>query len=405
MDRLWRSFGIAVTKRSEAKCKSSCPIGADNNNRQGRKMKICFFGMDNLPVLAPEFSSHGVGGEQVQQTLLARSLAKLGHQVSMIVYDYGQPDRQEWDGIMTHRAFRPDAGIPILRFVHPRWTNTWKALRKADADVYYVSCAGMQLGLVAMFCSRYGRKFIFRVAHDTDCQPDALLIKYWRDKKLYEYGLRRAHLILVQSVKQQQSLLANYRLQSTIAKMLVQEPTESPDIDVDVLWVNNLRDFKRPDLFIELANRLPHLSFCMIGGQQQGHSELYKEIKTRAEKMPNVRFLGRVPYQKMPGYYARARVFVNTSDSEGFPNSYLQAWIHGTPTVAFFDPDRVIRTHELGYSVSSLDEMVEAVSTLALNRQVREEFSARCARYMSETYAETQVLATYLKGMKEILNG
>jgi glycosyltransferase involved in cell wall biosynthesis len=368
-------------------------------------MKICFFGMDNLPVLAPEFSSHGVGGEQVQQTLLARSLAKLGHQVSMIVYDYGQPDRQEWDGIMTHRAFRPDAGIPILRFVHPRWTNTWKALRKADADVYYVSCAGMQLGLVAMFCSRYGRKFIFRVAHDTDCQPDALLIKYWRDKKLYEYGLRRAHLILVQSVKQQQSLLANYRLQSTIAKMLVQEPTESPDIDVDVLWVNNLRDFKRPDLFIELANRLPHLSFCMIGGQQQGHSELYKEIKTRAEKMPNVRFLGRVPYQKMPGYYARARVFVNTSDSEGFPNSYLQAWIHGTPTVAFFDPDRVIRTHELGYSVSSLDEMVEAVSTLALNRQVREEFSARCARYMSETYAETQVLATYLKGMKEILNG
>lgn len=359
--------------------------------------------MDNLPVLAPEFSSHGVGGEQVQQTLLARSLVKMGHQVSMIVYDYGQADRQEWDGVTTHRAFRPDAGIPILRFVHPRWTSTWRALRKADADVYYVSCAGMQLGLVAMFCRRYGKKYIFRVAHDTDCQPDALLIKYWRDKKLYEYGLRRAHLILVQSRKQQQSMLENYRLKSTVAKMLVQQPMGNSDIDVDVLWVNNLRDFKRPDLLVALARRLPELSFCMIGGKQEGFSDLYEDIRKGVEETPNIRFLGRVPYQHMSRHYARARVFVNTSDSEGFPNSYLQAWAHGTPTVAFFDPDGVIRKHQLGYSVSSLDEMAEAVSALVQNSQLRDEFSARCMHYMSQIYSEKDVLSTYLDGMTEIL--
>lgn len=367
-------------------------------------MKVCFFGMDNLPVLAPEFDSHGVGGEQVQQTLLARSFVKRGHEVSMIVYDYGQSERCEWDGVVTYRAFRPTAGIPVFRFVHPRWTSTWRALRKADADVYYVSCAGMQLGLVAMFCQRYRRKFVFRVAHDTDCQPEALLVRYWRDRKLYEYGLRRAHLILVQSVQQQHAMLANYRMKSTVAKMLVQAPSGKPDIDVDVLWVNNLRDFKRPDLLVALAKRLPHLRFCMIGGRQEGFSALYDEIEHRVRETPNIAFLGKVPYRQMSQHYARAHIFVNTSDSEGFPNSYLQAWIHGTPTVAFFDPDGVISRYQLGYQVDTLDQMVEAVSALAGRPELRADCSARCRQYMAQAFSEEQVLATYLDGMKEILH-
>jgi glycosyltransferase involved in cell wall biosynthesis len=367
-------------------------------------MKICFFGMDNLPVLAPEFAAHGVGGEQVQQTLLAKSLVKMGHEVSMIVYDYGQAARQEWDGVVAHRAFRPDAGFPVLRFFHPRWTSTWCALRAADADIYYVSCAGMQLGLVALFCRRYGKKFIFRAAHDTDCEPNALLVKYWRDKKLYEYGLRRANLIFVQSAQQQQAMLRNYQMKSAIAKMLVQLPASNPQIDVDVLWVNNLRSFKRPDLIVALARRLPHLSFCMIGGRDAGFPELYDKIKSEVEETPNIQFLGRVPYHEMSQNYARARVFVNTSDSEGFPNSYLQAWIHGTPTVAFFDPDGIIRKNGLGYAVRSLEEMANAVIDLTHNPGLRRQYSERCLEYMSEAYSETEVLGTYVRGMEEILN-
>ena len=41
---------------------------------------------------------------------------------------------------------------------------------------------------------------------DTDCDPDKLLVQYWRDKKFYEYGLRRSNAILVQSRSQQQAM-------------------------------------------------------------------------------------------------------------------------------------------------------------------------------------------------------
>ena len=39
---------------------------------------ICFVNSDNYPVLNPEYGSHYIGGESVQQTLLAREFARQG---------------------------------------------------------------------------------------------------------------------------------------------------------------------------------------------------------------------------------------------------------------------------------------------------------------------------------------
>lgn len=359
-------------------------------------MKICFLGWENLPVLAPEFNQHGIGGEQVQHTLLAKALVRRGHQVSMVVNDYGQPDRASWSDITTYKAFRADAGIPVFRYIHPRWTGAWAALRRADADIYYASCAGMQLGLLAMFCKRARKRFVFRVAHDTDCEPDKLLIKYWRDRKLYEFGLRQAGGILTQSVQQQQAMLSNYGLHSQVAEMLVDPPEQQTERDIDVLWVNNLRQFKRPDLFLALAKRLPELKFHMVGGPQPGFGELFKQIKQEATDITNLTFHGRVPYHDVGAMYGRAQLFVNTSDSEGFPNSYLQAWIRGTPVAAFFDPDGLIRRERLGCAVATIDEMANTITTLRHQPILWTEASERCKTYMQHEYGEDKILAPYL---------
>jgi glycosyltransferase involved in cell wall biosynthesis len=359
-------------------------------------MKICFLGLDNLPVLAREYNRHGIGGEQVQHTLLARALSQRGHDVSMVVYDYGQADGQVWDGITTWKAYRADAGLPGLRFIWPRWTGVWAALKRADADLYYVSCAGMHLGLVAMFCRRYGRKVVFKIAHDSDCDPNQLLIKYARDKKLYAWGLRHAHGILAQSEQQQRAMLANYGLASTVTEMIVDTPGKPCQRSVDILWVNNLRQFKRPDLLVEVARRMPQYQFAMIGGEQPGSAALFQEIQQQAASVPNLRFLGRVPYHDMDQHYAGARVFLNTSDSEGFPNSYLQAWIRGTPVVAFFDPDGVIAKEGLGRVPASLEQMQVQLQILLEDDHAWLETSLRCKAYMQRMYNDDRILAPYL---------
>src|SRR5258708_34925038 len=100
-------------------------------------MKICLIGLDNLPVLAPEYRQHTIGGESVQQTLLARALAQLGHRVSMVVADYGQEDGAQWHGVRTFKAYGSKDGFPVLRFLHPRWTGLCVAASRGDAERSY----------------------------------------------------------------------------------------------------------------------------------------------------------------------------------------------------------------------------------------------------------------------------
>ena len=364
--------------------------------------RLCFVGLGNLPVLSREYSRFGVGGEEVQHTLLARALARRGYDVTMVTADLGQDDAARMDGITVFKAYGPHDGLPILRFIHPRFTRFWAALARADADVYYTSCAGPLLGIVALFARRHGKRVVFRIAHDRDCEPDQLLVKYWRDRKIYEYGLRHADVILAQSEQQQRALRANYGLPSVVATMLVdprQKELGFEQRDVDVLWVNNLRTFKRPDLLLALAGRLPHLKFHMVGGTQPGHEALYEEIRAQAAAYPNLRFHGPVPYHDVNDFYERAKVFVNTSDSEGFPNSYLQAWRRGTPTVAFFDPDSVISRRRLGKAAASMEEMASEVNRFATEPQDWAEASRACLAFMDTHYGDDKVLAPYIEAL------
>jgi glycosyltransferase involved in cell wall biosynthesis len=367
--------------------------------------RVCFVGLENLPVLALEFEQHGIGGEQVQQSLLAKAFVRRGFSVSMVVGDYGQKDGATWSGVEVYKAYRPREGIPVVRFVYPRWTKLWAALRRAQADVYYVSCAGAQVGQVAMWAARNDRRMIFRIASDADCEPEQLLISFWRDRRLYEYGLRRAAAILAQSVKQQSLMQRSYGLDSSIAHMLVDEPDRLLPLaerDVSLLWVSNIQQLKRPELFLEVARRLNPLTGSMIGGAQPRAHDLFQQIRARASCVGNITFHGRLPYRATNQVFDRARLFINTSEIEGFPNTFLQAWIRGIPVISFFDPDDVIRREGLGYAVANLDDMASAAHRLATYSQLWLEMSARCRAYMARRYGEDQILAPYLATVRQV---
>jgi glycosyltransferase involved in cell wall biosynthesis len=367
-------------------------------------MKICLIGFDNLPLLAPEYKADLIGGEAVQQTLLGRALARRGHDVSMVVADLGQDDGARWDSIRVFKAYRVDAGLPLLRFVHPRWTGMWSALARADADLYYTSCAGMQVGLLALFCGRLGRRFVFRTASDTDCDASRLLVPFARDRWLYAYGLRRADAILAQSESQAQALRRNYGLAARVAGMMVEKPPAPARRDIDVLWVSNIRREKRPDRILRLARRLPEVNVHMVGGPLRQEEGLFIEVERAAKARPNVSFHGRLPYREANDLYGRAKLLVNTSDIEGFPNSYLQAWIRGVPVVTLIDPDGVIRREGLGVAATSPSEIPEAVRSLLADSRELRSASDRCRAYVEREYGDDKVLAPYLETFEKVMH-
>ena len=368
--------------------------------------RICFVGLGTLPMLTREYGTRRAGGAELQQALLAKALAGRGWSVSMAVADYGQPDGAAWDGVRTFKAYRPEEGIPVLRFLHPRWTKLHAALRRADADIYYASCAGGQLAQVALFARGRGRKVVFRIASDTDCDPRTLLVRYRRDRMLYRWGLARADLVLAQTPAQQRALARNFGRDSRVVGSLLEtggRGRPAAERDIGALWVGNLRALKRPHLFLDAAARLPGLTFHMIGGAMPGAGDLYEEVRQRAASLPNVTFHGFVPQHEVGGYFERALVLVSTSEIEGFPNTYLQAWSRGTPVVAFLDPDRLLSGKRLGVLVRGAEELEAAIARLTGDRREWEQAGARGRRYIEERGGESAQVSAYVEVLSSLL--
>lgn len=370
------------------------------------RLRICIIGLEDYGMLTAERATKYIGGESVQHVLLARAWRKLGVDVSIIVFDHGQPREQEIDGIRAIAACGQHDGVPGLRFIHPRSTSILRAMRQADADVYYQSMAGYATGLTAWFCRRYDKHFVFRISSDAYCVPGRQLIRSSRDRKVYEYGLRRADLILAQTGYQRQLLRANYGLDSELANMAVEAVAHgAQNKDVDVLWVANLRPVKRPELTIELARRLPHLKFVVIGA---GRGEDLERMRRADREIANFTFVGAVAYGAVGAYFDRARIFLNTSSLEGFPNTFLQAWIRGLPVVTFFDPDGLVAGRRLGMAVRDLDEMSHSLRELAAQDQMRDAIGRRAAAFAEDNYAASGVARRYVElfsGMSAPLQG
>ena len=364
-------------------------------------MKICIVGLEDFPQLAQLKSAKYVGGESVQHVLLARAWRDLGHEVSMVVHDHGQGRDTYVDGIRAVAPYTRDEGIPVFRFAHPRLTGMIAALREIDADVYYQSPAGAATGITAWFCRRHGKRFISRIASDLACIPGKQLIRYWRDRKIYEYGLRNADLIVAQSEQQRSLLQRNYGLKSEVLDMAVEMPSgPQPEKDIDVLWVSNLRPVKRPEIVLELAQRLPEVRFTLAGGALPGTDEYFRTVTEAAKSIPNLTCPGAVPYTDVGTMFSRAKIFLNTSQIEGFPNTFLQAWVRGVPVVAFFDPDSQIKQRQLGHTATDLEDMVRAIVRLLQDHEERERIGERARAYAIAQFGPTHIASRYLEMLR-----
>ncbi len=360
--------------------------------------KICILGLDDYAMLTGDTSFGHIGGESVQHVLLARAWRDLGFEVSIIVYDHGQPAVADIDGIRAIATYRPKAGLPGARFFQ-RVASVVRAMRKVDADVYYQSPAGMLTGVAVWFARRYRKTAIVRIASDLGCIPGAQLMPYSRDRKMYEYGLRRASLIAAQTHHQQQLLQQNYGLSSEIVNMLVDVPAHSAQAvrDIDVLWVGNLRPVKRPEIVFDLARALPNLRFVIAGGALPRQQEYFDSINRLARDVSNVEMLGAVRYDEVGPLFERAKLHINTSSAEGFPNTFLQAWARHVPVVSFFDPDQLIERRGFGRKCGDVEEMVSAIDELLRDRVRREEIGASTRAFVETEFSPRAIASRYLE--------
>lgn len=357
-----------------------------------RPLRICFVSPEIYPILSGDTSVKFAGGAEVQQTYLAREFARRGHEVTAICMNHGQADAMVVDGVKVYRSHSPKGGVPGLRFLYPRLTSTWVAMARANADIYYQRTCAIQIGMVAAFALRQQRSSIYAAAHDMDFHPGIPLLKSWRDKQIYRWGVRHANAVVVQSERQQTACKAMFGIESTVINSCYGHRGADATHEGVILWVATIKTMKRPELFVALAKALPQYRFKIVGG---GADYDMKNLYRDAAGVKNLEVVGFIPFAQVEEQFDRASIFVNTSTSEGFPNTFLQAWSRKIPSVSFFDPAAQVDGRRVGLVAHSFESMLDQIKLLKADVSLWRERGNDCCRYISEQHSIEQAANSY----------
>ena len=162
-----------------------------------------------------------------------------------------------------------------------------------------------------------------------------------------------------------------------------------------MLWVARSDDFKRPGLFLKLAKKFPDEKFVMLCPKASGDQN-YESLKKQAAEVDNVEFTEKVPFQQVGEFFAGAMVYVNTSESEGFPNTFLQACENSTAILSLkVNPDGFLDKHSCGLCtdddwdkfISQLRQMLEGETAAEYGRNaisIYEELNKKCDAFLQK---------------------
>ncbi len=327
-------------------------------------MKICLVAHFAYGALTGEEVGH-IGGVERQAALFAEWLSSRGHEVSVICWNEGTVTRA--GKVRIIKLCRQDDGYPGLRFIHPRWSSLIRALREADADIYYQNCAEYVTGQVALWCRRHHRPFVYSVASNADCEAELPNLEHWRARSLFRYGLKNADMVIAQTYHQTDMLRENYGVRARVIRMPGTPPVVDENIsDRDkfeaqkVIWVARIHPVKRIGWLFDIAEALPHLKFEVVGPLDESQRDA-SAIKTRLLETDNIDFVGKIKRDDMPAIYQGASLLCCTSIYEGFPNTYLEAWSYGVPVVTTIDPDNLIMDRQLGFASQEKSQLIEAI--------------------------------------------
>lgn len=394
---------VATSACNSAPAERPAAAGAD-----ARRLAVAIVSHFAYGALSGAAGGRLVGGVEWQTSMLARWLAANGHRVSLLTWDEGQPDDCVIDGVRVIKICRRDAGIPGVRFFAPRWSGLNRALRIADADVYYHNCGEYVTGQVAMWCRRHARGFVYSVASDPDCDARLPEMKTLRERWLYRYGIRHADSIIVQTENQQRMLRGGFGLASDVIPMPCLGPgpdvsiaREAPGPSPRVLWVARIVPLKRLEWLLDIAEAMPRIQFAVVGPPDP-ETDYTRSVEQRARALPNVTLHGRVDRGRMPEFYRNASLLICTSVFEGFPNTFLEAFSQATPVVSTVDPDGVIRRFGLGGVAGTVSELIASISSLLEGADKWTRTSSSARRYYLDHHHPDRVMPRFATTLAQV---
>ncbi len=364
-------------------------------------------------------SRYPFGGAEVQFYLLSRELAQdPAYEVTVLttVSDAPGTERHDRLTLIKRRAGHRVSSEPAAGWFQApaRWAGYAAAFKEMyvrlasiDADLYLHAGAGVEVGAYASICRILRKPFVYVVVSSADLEP------YGRVegplKWLYPMGVRLADAIVCQTEEHRAALKARYGRTSVLIRPGHDMPDpaqaeRSAGSRTAVLWVGRSHPLKQPEMFLDLAERQPDERFVMVLMRDAAHEDLCRSIRARAGELPNVTIHEDVAWENVGRFFEEAKLFVNTSTYEGFPNTFVQAAMQAVPILSWVvDPDGVLTRHRIGYCAGgSFDRLLEESQRVCASKAHRVDMGRR-ARDYAKQYHDLQQSVRELKALARSL--
>ena len=362
------------------------------------KKKICLFAEDAYALITDKRDYFG--GAEVQMSLLAKELTKRLYDVSFITFQKSSKNYEVYEGVKVYNAFHNRFGG--YSYLLPQ--NIFKLitiLHKINGDIYLKKGHTPLTGVVAFLAKLQKKKFFFITSSDKDTSTNLNISSFLNLKNIFfRFGVKNCSRVVCQTIHQKRLLKKNIGKDGIVIKNIyspikIENINETPQ-RLKILWVGRLIKEKRPELFLDLAKKMPDYQFRMIITSFRSNKDYYNNMKKIAEKSENIDIIENVPNQEMYRYYLESSILVSTSISEGFPNTFLEAWGNSIPVVSLgFDPDEIICKYELGFHSKNFNDLVNDIRQLLENEFLRRKIGIKAKNYVLREHNVNNIIDEY----------
>jgi len=141
--------------------------------------------------------------------------------------------------------------------------------------------------------------------------------------------------------------------------------------------------------FAGISQVIPNVYLLILGGGQKDHMEMVTPLPSEMGIEDRVRFVGMIPYQKLPSYLAMCDAFVTASVTEVHPLSVIEAMGTGLPIIGIDSPgvgDSVVDGETGLLATEDIASFTAKLTYLCLNPGLQKKFGG-AAREASEQYS------------------
>jgi len=360
----------------------------------------------------------GIGGAERQFILFGKGLKREGWLVAFITQKTNNERGHNTLGFKCYHADFSYLGGSKVR-LPMSWYLLWQAMKQANANYYVVKVPGHLLALMSIFCRLRKRRLVFWSQTSFDADPKERVGINRVASMLQDWGLKRTDIVIAQTEEQKKAFKCNYGINAHVVQSIcgrLNSAVSSKKVKgckIDILWAGNSLPTKRQEVVFELARLLPHRTFAVA--MNQSDERRFKWAEKAASKLQNVKFLGTVPQLDMEMWFSRTKVLINTSTREGFPNTFLQAWMNSVPVVSLnVDPDDIIKSNHLGLVVNNEQnravretkfielarQMIEPIERLLNNEKLRIQMGKNAAEYVRKNHVPDVVVPRLLEVLR-----